>query len=63
MDVHFVNKQNRSYQSSSNIPVIELADATHKHTYREFVLSNDNESITIDEAEKKYAEQIVVRSD
>ena len=38
-------------QPASTIPVIELEDAIHMNSYREFVLSNDDESITIDEAE------------
>ena len=43
-------------QPASTIPVIELEDAIHMNSYREFVLSNDDESITIDEAEQKYSE-------
>lgn len=43
-------------QPASTIPVIELEDAIHMNSYREFVLSNEDESITIDEAEQKYSE-------
>ena len=47
-------------QPASTIPVIELEDAIHMNSYREFVLSNDDESITIDEAEKKYSEYVLL---